>query len=633
MMRKPKNVLKEPLQSEQEFAVFLKRVREESGVTGEELSKGLMDASQLSRIESEIRPVPKTMRDCLLGRLGVTPNMYENLLNNEDHAEWEWQHRILWAIVRRDFPMAGNLIRDYGRQDPADRLRRQFCLMMCAECLKLQGADRTELARLYGEAVRLTVPEVEQVYTQPKLLSVLEVNMVLEYECYRESASGFADKCRYWLAYVKDSLYDELSMAKIYPRIVYYYLREILTNDHAMAMGELQQVLLVCDDVIELLRDTGRAFYLVELLEYRGRILTSIVRQLTERGKQQEAAAYQTVLQESAELEKLMKELYAEYDVPVYMQDCTYLYRQRWVYAVGDVLRIRRTMLGLTQEELCEGICSVKSLRRAEQRKMNMQREPLGKILGRLGLSREVQKTALVTNDRSVLELMTELTYSRNNRDPVKARMLLERLKAKVCLEIPENEQYVMEAEASLDLMEGKITQEAFAVREQRALQCTLDVKRILDAKGLYELDEVYLTETEMTCIRQRIHVLDHAEKRKLIDFLLRFFERFEKENRISDYIVMYEFVMESAASQLGNMGEYQLATELDRKALRAMLRCRRIYMVHAFLYDMLWNEEEQQSSAGWCIEKEKVADSLRKCIIFSHFCKKTFYEKIYRKK
>ncbi len=285
-----------------------------------------------------------------------------------------------------------------------------------------------------------------------------------------------------------------------------------------MAMGELQQVLLRCDDVIELLRDTGRAFYLVELLEYKGRILTSIVRQLTERGKQQEAAAYQTVLQESAELEKLMKELYAAYDVPVYMQDCTYLYRQRWVYAVGDVLRIRRTMLGLTQEELCEGICSVRSLRRAEQRKMNMQREPLGKILGRLGLSREVQKTALVTNDRSVLELMTEMTYSRNNRDPVKARMLLERLKAKVCLEIPENEQYVMEAEASLDLMEGKITQEAFAVREADALRCTLKAEKIYEAEG------VYLTETEMSCVCKRIQGLEQAEKREVIGFLIRFF-------------------------------------------------------------------------------------------------------------
>ena len=627
MMRKPKNVLKEPLQSEQEFAVFLKRVREESGVTGEELSKGLMDSSQLSRIESEIRPVPKTMRDCLLGRLGVTPDMYENLLNNEDHAEWEWQHRILWAIVRRDFPMAGNLIGDYGRQDPADRLRRQFCLMMCAECLKLQGADRTELARLYGEAVRLTVPEVEQVYTQPKLLSVLEVNMVLEYECYRESASGFADKCRYWLAYVKDSLYDELSMAKIYPRIVYYYLREILTNDHAMAMGELQQVLLVCDDVIELLRDTGRAFYLVELLEYRGRILTSIVRQLTERGKQQEAAAYQTVLQESAELEKLMKELYAEYDVPVYMQDCTYLYRQRWVYAVGDVLRIRRTMLGLTQEELCEGICSVKSLRRAEQRKMNMQREPLGKILGRLGLSREVQKTALVTNDRSVLELMTEMTYSRNNRDPVKARMLLERLKAKVCLEIPENEQYVMEAEASLDLMEGKITQEAFAVREADALRCTLRAEKIYEAEG------VYLTETEMSCVCKRIQGLEQAERREVIGFLIHFFEKFAKKDQLSEYISMYEFVMAIVASELGNLGEYQLATELDKKALREVLRCRRLYMVNEFLYDMLWNEKEQKACNGQQMETVKMTDGLQVCRALSHFSKRTFYEKLYNDK
>ena len=431
-MRKRKNVLKEPLQSEQEFGVFLKRVREESGVTGEKLSEGLMDASQLSRIESEIRPVPKTMRDRLLGRLGVTPDKYENLLNNEDHAEWEWQHRILWAVDRRDFPKAGNLIRDYERQDPSDRMRRQFCLMMQAECVKLQGADRAELARLYGEAVRLTVPEVDLVYIQPKQLSVLEVNMVLEYECCRASASGFADKCRYWLEYVKDSLYDELSTAKIYSKTAYYYLREILAEDHTMAQAELQQLLQLCDDVIELLRNTGRVFYLVELLEYKGKILTDMVRQLAESGKQQEAVLYQNVLKESAELEALLRELYTAYGIPVYMQDCTYLYRQRWVYAVGDVLRIRRNMLGLMQEEVCDGICSTKSLRKTEQGKSDMQREPVGRIMRRLGLSREIQKTALVTNDRSVLELMTEMTYSRNNRDPVKARLLLERLKAKV---------------------------------------------------------------------------------------------------------------------------------------------------------------------------------------------------------
>lgn len=66
---------------------------------------------------------------------------------------------------------------------------------------------------------------------------------------------------------------------------------------------------------------------------------------------------------------------------------------------------------------------------------------------------------------------MTQMTYYRNNREVGKARMLLNRLKAKVCLEIPENEQYVMEAEASLDLMEGKITKREFALREADVLE------------------------------------------------------------------------------------------------------------------------------------------------------------------
>lgn len=626
-MNRRKNVLKQPLQSEQEFAVFLKRVREESGVSGEELAEGLMDASQLSRIENEIRSVPKTMRDCLLGRLGVTPDMYENLLGNEDYAEWEWQRKILCAIERRDFQESECLVREYGTQGAVDRTKHQFCIMMRAELLKLQGTGRAELAFLYEEAVRLTVPEAEQVYVQPKLLSTLEVNMMLEYECYRESKSGFGDKCRFWAEYVKDSLYDELSMAKILPKIVYYYLREILTNEHAMASEELQQALLLCDDVIELLRNTGRAFYLVELLEYKRKILTSIVKQFTEREKQQVVAAYQTALKESDELEKLLKELYAEYDVPVYMQDCTYLYRQRWVYAIGDVLRIRRNMLGMTQEELCDGICSVKSLRRAEQRKMNMQREPLGKILRRLGLSKEVQKTNIVTNDRKVLELRSEIIDYRNNHEVVKARIRLEQLKEKVCLEIPENKQYVMEAEASLDLMEGKITEEEFVSREGRALRCTLD------AKKLYELDEVYLTEMELACIRQKIQGLDHAEKRKQIDFLLHFFEKFEGENRISDYIAMYEYVMVCVTSELGNMGEYQLAIELDKKALREVIRCRRLYMLNEFLYDILWNEKEQKACNGQQMETVKMTDGLQVCRTLSHFSKRTFYEIFYNDK
>ncbi|EOS33888.1 hypothetical protein C804_01897 [Lachnospiraceae bacterium A4] len=527
---KQKNVLKVPLQSEQDFPVFLKRVRMESGVPEEVLAEGLMNVSRLSRIESGERTVCKTMRNCLLGRLGVAPDLYENLLDNEDYAEWVWQHQILCAIDQKAIQLAEQLLGEYKKQEPLhDKTKQQFCIMMNAEMMKQQGADRSVLGSLYEMAVCLTVPHVEQTYqegTPEKLLSVLEVNAILEYEYYWQSANNtFAAKCRYWMTYVEDSLFDELSKAKIYPKIVWYYLRETLAEYKTLDLTGLYDALRVCEQAVEMLRDTGRAYYLTELLECRKQILEEMIHKLVEGGRLREAERYEQLLQESTALEELLKNLYTAYDVPVYMQDCTYLYRQRWVFAIGDVLRIRRNMLGLTQEQVCEGICSVKSLRRAEKKQANMQREPLGKILMRLGLSKVIQKTALVTNDRSVLHLHHELDVCRNNREPEKARALLGQMKNKLCLEIPENMQFVMEYEAALDLIEGKITGSEFIEREDEALRCTLKSEKFYDA------EEVYLTETEMSCICNEAKEADETEKRKLIDFMLGFFEKFENKD------------------------------------------------------------------------------------------------------
>lgn len=624
---KQKNVLKVPLQSEQDFSLFLKRVRMESGVPEEVLAEGLMNVSQLSRIESGERTVCKTMRNCLLGRLGVAPDLYENLLDNEDYAEWVWQHQILCAIDQKAIQLAEQLLGEYKKQEPLhDKTKQQFCIMMNAEMMKQQGADRSVLGSLYEMAVCLTVPHVEQTYQEgapEKLLSVLEVNAILEYEYYRELADNtFTAKCRYWMAYVEDSLFDVLSKAKIYPKIVWYYIREMLAKYKTLDLTGLYDALQVCEQAVELLRDTGRAYYLTELLECRKQILKAMIHKLMAGGKRREAERYERLLQESTALEKLLKNLYTAYDVPVYMQDCTYLYRQRWVFAIGDVLRIRRNMLGLTQEQVCEGICSVKSLRRVEKKQANMQREPLGKILMRLGLSKEIQKTALVTNDRSVLHLHHELDVCRNNREPEKARALLGQMKNKLCLEIPENMQFVKECEASLDLMESRITGSEFVKRVDEALRCTLKAEKI------YDVDEVYLTETEMSCICNKAKEADETEKRELIDFMLGFFEKFKNKDLLSEYISMYEFVMVSVTNELSSLGEYQLAAALDKKGLREVLRCRRLWVINEFLYDLWWMDMQQKSVTRQ--EKEKMTNDLIQCVIISHFCKRRYYERFY---
>lgn len=610
--------MKIPVNTDQGFLKLLRKIRKEEKIYLEQLSEGLMMVSQLARIEKEQRPVPKNMRDRLLGRLGVSSDLYENLLNIEDYAEWEHQRNILCAIERRETKHAQELLLAYEEEPPVhDRIKQQFCLVMRAEIMKQQQADQQQLADCYEKAVKCTIPDVEDMCLEKKLLSIQEINMLLEYEWYHKGAN-YAAKCKELLAYVEKAVYDDLSKVKIYPKIAYYFMQEIFSEQNQCTEECLRESLQICNQAIEMLRDTGRAFYLLELLEMKMKLLKCMDRESGEDEK------LQSEYHESSELARLLKKLYVEYDVPAYMQDCTYLYQQRWVFYIGDVLRIRREMYGLTQKQLCDGVCSVRTLRRAEKREANMQRDALGVLLRRIGLSKEFQRTRIVTNDKEALELRDEILICRNNRDYCKCRELLSQIEHKISLEIPENRQYIIDLKASLDWREGKISKEEFVTKEEEALQCTLNVKDLIYRK------ETYLTEMEMSCIRKKIHGLCGSERREYIDFLLRLFETFEKKYTLSDCIVMYEYVMVFVASELGNVGEYQLALELDKKVLKEDLRCKRIWIMSNILYDVSWTQLEQGTENGQVPSKEKMTECLKQCIMLSHFCKQTFYENIF---
>ncbi|MDE6982998.1 MAG: helix-turn-helix domain-containing protein, partial [Lachnospiraceae bacterium] len=353
-----RDILKIPLESEQDFSKFLQRMRGEADVCLEQLAEGLMSASQLARIEKGQRPITKNMRDRLLGRLGVADDLYENLLNIEDYAVWEAQRDILEAVEGQEICRAQELIKNYKKQALADdKIRKQFCLVMEAELLKQRGAASCEIADCYARAVKLTVPDSENLCLDRKLLSIQEINMVLEYAFYHRK-SDFAKQCMELMKFVENTAYDNLSKVKIYPKIAWYYLQEIFSGKEERSVGQMRKGLRVCNQAVEMLRDTGRAFYLLELLEMKVKILEHLERE-TRHGNAESADC-----QECRELVKLMRYLYDACSVPAYMQECTYLYRQRWVFYIGDVLRIRRKMAGLTQKQLCDGICSVRTLRR-----------------------------------------------------------------------------------------------------------------------------------------------------------------------------------------------------------------------------------------------------------------------------
>lgn len=557
------------LQSEadQDFAKLLKNIRTEEKVSLDQLAMGLMSASQLVKIENGERPINKNIRDRLLERLGIAKELYENLLDLCDFEEWDYKKKILSAIQNKKIEDAYRLLKEYkAHLRENDRINHQFILAMWGEVLKQEGASKEKIAECYRKAVILTIPDAEKVWSEKRPLSVLEMNLLLETQT---------------------------------------------------------ENLKICEKAIDKLRDAGRTYYLVELLEIEIQILET----MPEDAVTEHLEKNETDRINAKELMSMIKNLYAEYEVPAYIQDCTYFYQQKWIFSMKDVLRTRREMFGLTQEQLCEGICSVKSLRRAEKGQTDMQRETLKKLLNRLGLSGQMQWSRLITSDREAIRRAEELADYINDRKFSVASKQLESLKSRIDLDIPQNKQYFLEKQALLEFEQGKVTREEFVKMEKEALECTLR------AENLYRKENVYLTEREIICISNSWKGMEGKEKRESINLILRLYDNYALNNGLSQAISVYEIVTEAAVNELGNNGEHVRAEEIDRKSIKASLSCRRVWDIHYKIYDILWNEKEIQKKNKEKNRNMEMTDGLMKCISISHYVKQPFYEKIYREK
>lgn len=554
-------------EADQDFAKLLKNIRTEEKVSLDQLAMGLMSASQLVKIENGERPINKNIRDRLLERLGIAKELYENLLDLCDFEEWDYKKKILSAIQNKKIEDAYRLLKEYkAHLRENDRINHQFILAMWGEVLKQEGASKEKIAECYRKAVILTIPDAEKVWWEKRPLSVLEMNLLLETQT---------------------------------------------------------ENLKICEKAIDKLRDAGRTYYLVELLEIEIQILETMPEDAVTEYLEKNG----TDRINAKELMSMIKKLYAEYEVPAYMQDCTYFYQQKWIFSMKDVLRTRRAMFGLTQEQLCEGICSVKSLRRAEKGQTDMQRETLKKLLNRLGLSGQMQWSRLITSDREVIRMAEELADYINDRKFSVASKQLESLKSRIDLDIPQNKQYFLEKQALLEFEQGKVTREEFVKMEKEALECTLC------AENLYRKENVYLTEREIICISNSWKGMEGKQKRESINLILRLYDYYALNNGLSQAISVYEIVIEAAVNELGNNGEHVRAEEIDRKSIKASLSCRRVWDIHYKIYDILWNEKKLMKKSGKRVSNNRMNTELKRCIIMSHYVKRYFYENVYKEK
>lgn len=463
-------------------------------------------------------------------------------------------------------------------------------------------------------ALELTVPNIEEYGFMNRVLSLEEINLLLEYVY----CSGLGKELFWYeeiIQYIVRMDSTPLAKAKIYPKVVYYYY---LTGDKMRIFLEKKKVtrlLELCDNAIEALRNTNRMFYLWELLCIKEKLLQKhYIEESEERLSEfEKCVSWKNVLQEICE----------EYGIPIRMYEFCYLYVESENYCIGEVIRVRRKMLGLSMKKLSRGICSERTISRLERSKTEPQKEIVKMLFDRLNLSTELCRTELITESEEAIKKYRKLRKLNNSQEFSKMVILIEELKKLIDIEIPSNKQILMRKEIICQYNLGLLSKQEYVLKMKEALECTLPYKVAIDS------GKKYFTNEEIDCLQNITLELDWSfkEVEEYVNVMIEFWDRVAFPE---SYIRMYQFTMASVASYLGTKGDYEASNQIEKRIIKLLLKNRRLGGIHEALYELLWNFEKVNKNN---VDKEKLSIELNRCIKFSEIVKHMGRKAIYEKK
>ncbi|MDE5697867.1 MAG: helix-turn-helix domain-containing protein [Lachnospiraceae bacterium] len=598
-----------------DFPTLIRKAREIQGITLEALCKDLCSFSMMGKIERGERLAGKELRDRILARLGVCSDGYENFLFYEDYLVWKRRQRIVNAIEKSDFDIAEKELAVYEKTNDDFNLEKQFCLVMRAQIMQKRREDSAVIAKLYEEAVKLTVSDIDHVSIKKLCLSVQELDMILEYErCCRPER--LASRCEEILAYISSEMFDTYSYVKIYPKVIYYLYLSTADEDR-----DWNRLLRLSNQGIEQLRTTGRMYYLWELIEIRREGLTRLRDGMANDEEGRKREALQKVIDMMTDWLDALDFVHNLCGTHRRMETSCYLYQQKEAYCISDVIRRRREMLGMTKKELCEGICSEKTIGRLEANKTKPQIEIVRLLFEKLNLSGEYQRWQVVTKDVRAYPIVGEIIRCANNRDFEKTQVLLSQLERYVPMDNPINRQYKERIEVNLKFRQGIITKDEAREQLKSILAYTISLE-----SAIKEGDK-YLTNVEMQCI---LDIAMNAEKLSIdmfLDTLIELCKQLERDDGIMEHIAVWEIIMTNVSNTYGNMGEYDKSDVISLNVMKKCVQCYRMSILELNLYFSAWNYGQRKKKNIPVQQGYREDEYLKKCIALCQINKNTARE------
>ena len=456
---------------------LINQIRTEKNITLKWLCDGLCSMQKLSNIEADKNLLDVFLFECIVQRLGMTPDDFETVLYDEEYWEITQRDCIEQLLENGQIEEAKSILDSYRSYTKENRLTTQYCNQIEAVLAGLRNEHAYAIACV-KKALLAVHSNVPITIRDEVLLSTRDIELCcMLAEEYL--ITGAEEKARgvleYLISYVERHEIQDMELIKTYPKLAYLF--SMLAQDKksklaAITMGEKAFHLLIVND---------STVFLAEIMEL-------LIREYHNLGLENRAIRLERQLESLAALYQEFGG--CQYATKGSLKWFKESYRKEYQLC-KEMIRGERLARGIKREALIEGIYEdPETLARIENGSQNPSHKSYALLMKRLGLPAEKYSCWQVIEGIETLQCKEQITQKLIEHDYEGTKMELEKLKLLVPEEDYMNKQYIMREEAYVDYRIKQIDIEAFTRKEKAALECTY-AGRINDLTRIPTLEEV----------------------------------------------------------------------------------------------------------------------------------------------
>lgn len=600
--------------------------RNKKNISLEELSQGVMSAEDLNFIEKDDEYADKTTWDFLLGRLGISPLIYECYVEQEEYDLFK---------ARKEMREISNQIMSNGLMSN-ERLRSKNTAQLKLLADQLEKRSQRYAALLNN--VKNITAAIHQIFLanmkgyvilakqrgQLCKADALKLHMESEWKrIYSSDAVSWIQK-------------PHKVLMAVYEQEMLFLLAQGYEEN-----GEIKKAIQILTwlwqqrkkggDPEENTRVLSFAAWKLAALEWninRQEKAMEICQEVIDRSIQAESfRGLLPLLKQRLFFEKQLKwnqeewdeqektigmidELFAEFQVNPYGLFVLTTFENARI--ADEIIRIRRKEQNLTQTKLSEGILEPESYSRFECGKRKLRWKKKKKLLERLGERGNKVSLLLESTDPDVVEEYQRIfdgSY-RKKYELIKEQVYC--LKEILDIKSKTNRQFLIHMQNDIDIDFFQILD-----RKQIKMKRQKEIKETASNFDMVSIQEHGWSRTEIAIIKNIANAYRDDKKVEIaISILRKAIESFDKETIGQENACLgKQLLWETLATYLGDVEKYEEAILYAKKGMKKIFENGSAKGISGALYEIAWNERERKAKPE--IYQKKYFQALKFAILF----------------